>query len=80
MPLSELDIQPYVNKRRPGQSKHTTQRRESDSVQILSGVFECQTTGTPIALIITNEDQRSKDYSDIKNKFRPGHADYTYFK
>ncbi|MBH88830.1 MAG: chorismate synthase [Magnetovibrio sp.] len=80
MPLSELDIQPYVNKRRPGQSKHTTQRRESDSVQILSGVFEGQTTGTPIALIITNEDQRSKDYSDIKNKFRPGHADYTYFK
>jgi chorismate synthase len=79
IPLSLEDIQPYVNKRRPGQSKYTTQRRESDSVQILSGVFEGQTTGTPIALIITNEDQRSKDYGDIKDKFRPGHADFTYF-
>ena len=80
IPLSEADIQPYVNKRRPGQSKYTTQRRESDTVQILSGIFEGQTTGTPIALIINNEDQRSKDYSEIKNKFRPGHADYSYFK
>lgn len=80
IPLSEVDIQPYVNKRRPGQSKYTTQRRETDSVQILSGVFEGQTTGTPVALIITNEDQRSKDYSDIKDKFRPGHADFTYFQ
>jgi chorismate synthase len=79
IPLGAEDIQPYVNKRRPGQSKYTTQRRESDSVQILSGVFEGQTTGTPIALMITNEDQRSKDYGDIKDKFRPGHADFTYF-
>ena len=78
--LSEDDIQPYVDKRRPGQSKFTTQRRESDTVQILSGVFEGVTTGTPIALMITNEDQRSKDYGDIEDKFRPGHADYTYFK
>ena len=80
IPLSEADIQPYVDKRRPGQSKYTTQRQESDTVQILSGVFEGQTTGTPLALMITNEDQRSKDYGDIKDKFRPGHADFTYFQ
>jgi chorismate synthase len=80
IPLGEVDIQPYVEKRRPGQSKYTTQRQESDTVQILSGVFEGQTTGTPIALMIANEDQRSKDYGDIKDKFRPGHADYTYFQ
>ena len=80
IPLNEVDIQPYVDKRRPGQSKYTTQRQESDTVQILSGVFEGQTTGTPIALLITNEDQRSKDYGDIKDKFRPGHADFTYFQ
>ena len=80
IPLGELDIQPYVDKRRPGQSKYTTQRRESDTVQILSGVFEGQTTGTPVALMIANEDQRSKDYGDIKDKFRPGHADFTYFQ
>ena len=80
IPLGEVDIQPYVDKRRPGQSKYTTQRQESDTVQILSGVFEGQTTGTPIALMITNEDQRSKDYGDIKDKFRPGHADFTYFQ
>jgi chorismate synthase len=80
IPLGEVDIQPYVDKRRPGQSKYTTQRQESDTVQILSGVFEGQTTGTPIALMIANEDQRSKDYGDIKDKFRPGHADYTYFQ
>ena len=80
IPLSETDIQPYVDKRRPGQSKYTTQRQESDTVQILSGVFEGQTTGTPLALMITNEDQRSKDYGDIKDKFRPGHADFTYFQ
>lgn len=80
MALSEADIQPYVDKRRPGQSKFTTQRRESDTVEILSGVFEGMTTGSPIALMITNEDQRSKDYGDIKDKFRPGHADFTYFK
>ena len=78
--LSVADIQPFVDKRRPGQSKFTTQRREPDTVEILSGVFEGMTTGSPIALMITNEDQRSKDYGDIKDAFRPGHADYTYFK
>ncbi len=78
--LNEGDIQGYVDKRRPGQSKFTTQRQESDTVQILSGVFEGKTTGAPIGLMIVNEDQRSKDYDDIKDKFRPGHADYTYFK
>jgi chorismate synthase len=77
--LCEADIQPFLDKRKPGQSKFTTQRNESDTVKILSGVFENQTTGTPISLIIYNEDQRSKDYGDIKEKFRPGHADYTYF-
>lgn len=77
--LSEADIQPYLDKRRPGQSKFTTQRREPDQVKILSGVFEGKTTGTPIGLLIENTDQRSKDYGDIKDKFRPGHADYTYF-
>lgn len=76
--LNESDIQPYLDKRRPGTSRYVTQRKESDSVQILSGTFEGQTTGTPISLIIHNEDARSKDYSDIKDKFRPGHADYTY--
>ena len=77
--LSENDIQYYLNRRRPGQSEFTTQRKEKDEVEILSGVFEGLTTGHPISLIIKNEDQRSKDYSDIKNKFRPGHADYTYW-
>ncbi len=77
--LSEADIQQYLDKRRPAQSKFTTQRKESDTVKILSGVFEGKTTGTPISLIIHNEDQRSKDYGDIKDKFRPAHADYTYF-
>jgi len=67
-----------LNQRRPGQSRYTTQRREPDEVKILSGVFEGQTTGTPISLLIENEDQRSKDYSEIKDKYRPGHADYTY--
>jgi len=76
--LSEADIQPALDARRPGQSKYTTQRREPDQVKILSGVFEGVTTGTPIALMIENTDQRSKDYSDIKDKFRPGHADYSY--
>jgi chorismate synthase len=79
IPLSEADIQYWVDRRRPGQSRFTTQRRESDSVKILSGVFESQTTGTPISLIIHNEDARSKDYDDNKDKFRPGHADYTYW-
>ena len=79
MALSEADIQPWMEKRKPGQSRFTTQRRESDTVKILSGVFEGLTTGTPISLMIENEDQRSKDYSEIKDKFRPGHADYTYW-
>ncbi len=78
IPLSEADIQPYLDRRAPGRSRHTTQRREPDQVEILSGVFEGQTTGTPIALLIHNQDARSKDYSDIKDKFRPGHADFTY--
>ncbi|MBF0246925.1 MAG: chorismate synthase [Alphaproteobacteria bacterium] len=77
--LSEADIQPYLDKRRPGQSKYTTQRQEADRVRILSGVFEGVTTGTPIGLLIENTDQRSKDYGDIKDTFRPGHADFTYF-
>ncbi|HAU1151211.1 TPA: chorismate synthase [Legionella pneumophila] len=78
MPLNEADIQPFLDKRKPGQSKYTTQRREEDKVQILSGVFEEKTTGAPIALLIQNTDQRSRDYEDIKNLFRPGHADFTY--
>lgn len=78
MPLSEADIQPDLDRRKPGKSKYTTQRKESDKVEILSGVFEGKTTGTPIGLIIYNEDQRSQDYSEIKDRFRPGHADYTY--
>lgn len=78
--LTEADIQPDLDRRRPGQSRHTTQRREPDEVQILSGVFEGKTTGTPIGLIIHNQDQRSKDYSEIAAKFRPGHADYTYIQ
>lgn len=76
--LSEADLQQDLDRRKPGKSRHTTQRRESDEVQILSGVFEGQTTGTPIGLIIHNTDQRSKDYSEIMHQFRPGHADYTY--
>lgn len=78
IPLSEGDIQGFLDKRKPGQSKFTTQRKEADEVKILSGVFEGQTTGTPISLMIENTDAKSKDYSDIKDKFRPGHADYTY--
>ena len=80
IPLSEEDIQPFLDQRRPAQSKFTTQRKESDTVKILSGVFEGVTTGTPVSLIIHNEDQRSKDYGDIKDKFRPAHADYTYWQ
>src|SRR5687768_13152087 len=71
-------IQSELDKRKPGQSKITTQRKESDTVKILSGIFEGKTTGTPIAMIIPNEDQRSKDYSHIKDAYRPSHADYTY--
>ena len=84
IPLTETDIQPYLDRRRPGQSRYTTQRQEPDTVRILSGVFVDEksgvqvTTGTPIALMIDNVDQRSKDYSAIKDKYRPGHADYTY--
>jgi chorismate synthase len=80
IPLSAADIQPWLDKRKPGQSRFTTQRRESDTVEILSGVFEGKTTGTPISLLIRNEDARGKDYDAIKDKFRPGHADYTYWK
>jgi len=83
IPLSEDDIQPWLDRRRPGQSRYTTQRQEADQVRIMSGVFAGEdgvqlTTGTPIALQIENVDQRSKDYGEIKDKFRPGHADYTY--
>ncbi|HWX46843.1 MAG TPA: chorismate synthase [Roseomonas sp.] len=78
IPLSETDIQPFLDRRRPGQSKFVTQRQEPDQVRILSGVFEGVTTGTPISLLIENQDQRSKDYGEIKDRFRPGHADLTY--
>ena len=80
IPLSENDIQVWMDKRRPGQSKYTTQRNEPDKISILSGVFEGVTTGTPIGLLLENVDARSKDYGDIAEKFRPGHADYTYWK
>jgi chorismate synthase len=80
IPVSESEIQKDMDRRRPGQSKFTTQRKESDKVVILSGVFEGKSTGTPISIIIHNEDKRSRDYETIKNKFRPGHADFTYFK
>ena len=78
--LSELDIQKDLDRRKPGQSKFTTPRKEEDLVKICSGVFEGVTTGTPISLEILNNDQKSKDYSEIKDKYRPGHADYTYIK
>ncbi len=80
IPISEKEIQKDMDRRRPGQSKFTTQRKESDKVSILSGVFQGKTTGTPISMIIYNEDKRSRDYESIKDKFRPGHADFTYFK
>ena len=79
IPLAEADIQPWLDKRRPGSSRFTTQRQESDKVQILSGVFEGQTTGAPVSLLIANQDARSKDYDAIKDQFRPGHADFTYW-
>lgn len=79
MELSELDIQPDLDRRRPGTSRHVTQRQEPDQVEILSGVYQGKTTGTPIALLIRNTDQRSKDYGNIVESFRPGHADYTYW-
>jgi chorismate synthase len=78
LPLSEADIQPLLDKRRPGTSRFTTQRQEPDAVRILSGVFDGRTTGTPISLMIENVDQRSKDYSDVAKAYRPGHADYAY--
>ena len=78
--LSEADIQPDLDRRKPGTSRHVTQRQEADRVEILSGVYEGKTTGTPIALLIRNEDQRSKDYGNILDTFRPGHADYTYLQ
>ena len=78
IPLAESDIQPALDRRRPGTSRFVTQRRESDAVRILSGVFEGRTTGTPIALVIENEDARSRDYGPIKDTYRPGHADFTY--
>ncbi len=80
IPLDEAYIQQFLDQRKPGQSRHTTQRKEADEVRILSGVFEGQTTGTPIGLLIENTDQKSKDYGDIKDKFRPGHADFTYME
>ena len=80
MRLAEADLQVELERRRPGKTRHTTQRREPDVVRILSGVFEGCTTGAPIGLIIHNQDQRSKDYSKISDTFRPGHADYTYLK
>ncbi len=80
VPISEADLQVWLDKRKPGQNKYTTQRREADAVRILSGVFEGKTTGTPIQLMIENTDQRSKDYGDIAEKFRPGHADITYWQ
>jgi len=80
MALSEADIQPDLDRRKPGTSRHVTQRQEEDRVEIVSGVFEGRTTGTPICLSIRNTDQRSKDYAEIGQKFRPGHADYTYFE
>ncbi|MGA1519069.1 MAG: chorismate synthase, partial [Burkholderiaceae bacterium] len=78
MALTEADIQPDLDRRRPGTSSFVTQRQEADQVEILSGVYQGQTTGTPIALLIRNTDQRSKDYADITQRFRPGHADFTY--
>src|SRR5512140_1804225 len=78
--LAESDIQRELDRRKPGTSRHVTQRREPDAVEILSGVFDGRTTGTPIALLIRNEDQRSKDYGNIADSFRPGHADYTYLQ
>lgn len=80
LPLTEVDIQAELDRRRPGTSRHVTQRQEADQVEILSGVFEGMTTGTPIALLIRNTDARSKDYSNIADTFRPGHADYAYWK
>ena len=78
LPLSEADIQTFLDRRKPGQSKYTTKRNEADQVEILSGIFEGRTTGTPISLIVRNQDQRSRDYGNLAYTFRPGHADYTF--
>ena len=78
IPISEADIQSFLDRRRPGQSKYTTKQNESDSVEILSGVLEGRTTGTPISLVVRNQDQRSRDYGNIATLFRPGHADYPF--
>lgn len=78
LPLCEEDIQKFLNRRKPGQSKYTTPRKEADTVEILSGIFEGKTTGTPISMVVFNQEQRSRDYGDIANCYRPGHADYTY--
>ena len=78
LPLAEEDVQAYLDRRKPGQSRFTTQRQEGDKAEILSGVFEGRTTGTPIAMFVRNQDQRSKDYSNIMDIYRPGHADYTF--
>ena len=78
LPLCEEDIQKYLNRRKPGQSRYTTKRNEGDEVEILSGIFEGKTTGTPISMVVFNKDQRSKDYSNIMDIYRPGHADYTF--
>ena len=80
MALSAADIQQELDRRKPGTSRHVTQRQESDAIEILSGVFEGRTTGTPIGFLIRNEDQRSKDYCKLADTFRPGHADYTYWQ
>ena len=80
LPLSAADLQPDLDRRRPGTSRHVTQRREPDEVEIVSGIYEGVTTGTPIALLIRNTDQRSKDYGNLLDTFRPGHADYTYWR
>ena len=80
LPITEEDLQVYLDQRKPGQNRFTTQRKEPDQVKIMSGVFEGVTTGTPISLVIENKDQRSKDYGDIKDKYRPGHADFTYIE
>ena len=80
LPLTEADIQPWLDRRRPGRSRYVTQRREPDRVRILSGTFEGLTTGTPVALTIENVDQRPRDYGEIREKFRPSHADYAYWR
>ena len=78
LPLCEADIQPYLDRRKPGSGKYVTQRKEADEVQILSGIFDGKTTGTPISLLVYNTSQRSSDYKEIAQNYRPGHADYTF--